>query len=508
MSVRVQFLAIALMLAVALIACGGSAETQQAETEGTPAEDAGVVATAADPPQQDEATVEPPQLPGQLLQPARRTWDEMFERRVIRALVTYSQTNFFFDQGRQRGIAADAFVELEKHLNATLDVGARKMHIAAIPVNRDQLIPYLAEGRADIAVANLTITPEREAEVDFTVPTSKAINEVVVTGPGAPALASLDDLAGKAVYVRRSSSFWDSLERLNQDFTDRGLAPIELQAADEYLETEDILEMVNAGLVEISVADGHIAGFWADVFPDLVVHEDLKVAEGQHIAWAVRKDATGLKQQLNPWIEANRQGQLLGNMLLKKYLQSNPWVKNATGEAEREKFLQLVDLFRKYGQEYDLNPVMVAAQGYQESGLDQSKRSHVGAIGVMQVMPATANDPAVGIPNIHELEANIHAGAKYLRHLIDQYFDDPGIDPENRLLFAFAGYNAGPNRINRLRKQAETEGLDPDKWFRNVELVVAREVGREPVQYVANIYKYYVAYSLVLKQQREREEAA
>ena len=503
-----QALAIVLLLAIASSACGGSADEPQAATDATQPAEAGVVAAAADPVDQEEQEVEAPQLPGQLLQPAHRTWDEMLDRRVIRALVTYSRTSFFLDQGRQRGITADAFVELEKHLNATLDVGARKMHVAAIPVNRDQLIPYLAEGRADIAVANLTITPEREAEVDFTVPTSKAVNEVVVTGPGAPSLTSLDDLSGKAVYIRRSSSFWSSLERLNEDFANRGLTPIELQAADEYLETEDILEMVNAGLVPISVADGHIAGFWADVFPDLELHEDLKVAEGQHIAWAVRKDATGLKDQLNPWIEANRQGQLLGNMLLKKYLQSNPWVKNATAEAEREKFLQMVDLFRKYGEEYELNPVMVAAQGYQESGLDQSKRSHVGAIGVMQVMPATANDPAVGIPDIHELEPNIHAGAKYLRHLIDQYFDDPGIDPENRLLFAFAGYNAGPNRINRLRKQAEAEGLDPNKWFRNVELLVAREVGREPVQYVANIYKYYVAYSLVLQQQREREAAA
>jgi membrane-bound lytic murein transglycosylase MltF len=129
-------------------------------------------------------------------------------------------------------------------------------------------------------------------------------------------------------------------------------------------------------------------------------------------------------------------------------------------------------------------------------------RSPVGAIGVMQVMPATARDRSVNIPNIEELEPNIHAGIKYLRWIVDNYFDDPAIDPRNQMLFAFASYNAGPNRIARLRKEAEVAGLDPDVWFRNVELVAARKVGREPVQYVSNIFKYYLAYSLVAEQRQ------
>lgn len=500
---------LAVLAALILATCGGtsggepSQESAAAPPTASPETAAeGPAPEAPESPPADPAEAVAPALSGArltaLLEPRDWTWDDLLEWRVIRALVVPSKTLFFYDKGRQRGIAADALAELEKHLNATLDVGRRKFQVAAIPVARADVLRYLAEGRGEIAVGNLTVTPEREEVVDFTVPTSKPIDEVIVTGPGGPDLAGLDDLSGRRVYVRRSSSFWGSLEALSTSLAERGLAPIELQAADENLETEDILEMVNAGIVPITVADTHMAGFWDDVFPDLVVHTDLEVAEGRRTAWAVRKSATGLKEILDPWVAAHRQGTLLGNMLVKRYLQANPWVKNATAEEDRRRFLDLVAHFREYGRRYDLDPIMVAAQGYQESGLDQSVRSRVGAIGVMQVMPTTARDPAVGIPDIHQVEPNIHAGSKYLRHLIDVYFDEPAIDEQNRLLFAFAGYNAGPNRINRLRRTAAAEGLDANRWFRNVELVVAREVGREPVHYVSNIYKYYVAYTLFL----------
>jgi membrane-bound lytic murein transglycosylase MltF len=439
------------------------------------------------------APAESPEQFPRLLEPRHSDFDEMVEQRVIRVLVTYSKTHFFLNRGRQRGIVADALLELEKAFNEKLKLGARKLHFAAIPVNRNDLIPFLEQGRGDVAAANLTITPERLENVDFTVPTAKGVNELVVTGPGAPALASLDDLSGKTVHVRRSSSYFDSLVRLNASFEERGLEPVEIVEASEHLETEDLLEMTNAGLVPVTIADSSIAHFWSQVFDNIVIHDDLAVATGKQIGWALRKSATGLKAHLDPWIEANRQGQLLGNMLLKRYLKSTKYVKNALADEDRKRFTEMAELFKKYADQYDFEWLMVAAQGYQESGLDQSKRSHVGAIGVMQLMPETANDPAVGIPNVEELEPNIHAGNKYLRHLVDQYFNDPGIDEENRLLLAFAGYNAGPNRINRLRKVAAEEGYDPNQWFRHVEMVVARELGREPVHYVANIYKYYLA---------------
>ena len=468
------------------------------------AEEGGQQQSEAAPTAQPIAAV-PPALVAEMMEPFHGDFDAMVEDRVIRVLVTYNKTNFFLDGGTQRGISADALREFEKALNKELRLGRRSMHVAAIPVLRDQLIPFLEEGRGDMAVASLTITPERSERVDFSVPAGRNINEVVVTGPRSPALTTLDDLAGSRVFVRPSSSFRESLKELNASFRERGLEEIEISAASEYLETEDLLEMVNAGLIEITIADDYLARFWAQVLPNIVVHEDLAIATGGHIGWAIRRGATGLKPRVDNFVRANRQGTLLGNMLIKRYLQDTKYVKNALADEDRQRLDEVIDLFQKYGDQYTFDYLMVAAQAYQESGLDQSVVSRAGAIGIMQMLPSTAADKSVGIPDISTIDNNIRAGTKYLRYIVDHYFDDPEIDEVNRTLFAFASYNAGPNRIRRLRAKAAEIGYDPNQWFRNVEVVVANEVGREPVQYVSNIFKYYTVYSLLMEQYEMRQ---
>ena len=149
---------------------------------------------------------------------------------------------------------------------------------------------------------------------------------------------------------------------------------------------------------------------------------------------------------------------------------------------------------------------MVAAQGYQESGLDQGARSHAGAIGIMQLLPSTAADKNVGIPDISEVDPNIHAGIKYLDWIRNRYFNDPGIDRFNQTLFAFAAYNAGPARVAKLRSKATEQGYDPNRWFDNVEVIAAQDIGSETVQYVSNILKYYIGYRLSSEQQVRRAE--
>jgi membrane-bound lytic murein transglycosylase MltF len=246
---------------------------------------------------------------------------------------------------------------------------------------------------------------------------------------------------------------------------------------------------------------------WAQVFPALNVHPEIAVATGGEIAWAFRKGIPKLTEALNEFVKRQKQGTAAGNILIKKYLGSTKWVKKARSGDDLKRFRSMVELFRKYSDQYEFDWLLMAAQGYQESGLDQAKRSPVGAIGVMQVMPATAQDKAVNIPDIEKLESNIHAGIKYNRWVVDNFYDDEAILPVNRQLFAFASYNAGPGRVARLRKEAEEQGLDPNRWLNNVELIAAKRIGRETVQYVANIYKYYLAYQLVLRQ-GERQEAA
>ena len=439
------------------------------------------------------------------------TWtddfDGMRDRRLVRMLVAYSKTFYFIDKGTQRGSTYELGMLLEKALNAGTKDRARPIRVVFIPTSRDQLLPALAAGRGDIAAANLTITPERLELVDFSAPIAGDVSEILVTPAGTTAPASAEGLSGAKVHVRRSSSYYSSLVRLNTRLKALGKAPVEIVPADENLEDEDILEMVNAGLIPATIVDSHIATFWKQIFETIELHPDVRVREGGEVAWAIRKDSPQFKQVVDAFIAKNRKGSATGNDILNRYLKSTKWVKNATAESDMKRFRAMTDLFKKYADQYGFDWLLVAAQGYQESGLDQSTRSRVGAIGVMQVMPATARDRNVNIPNIHELEPNIHAGVKYLRFMVNEYFDEPGIDRVNRHLFAFASYNAGPNRIQRLRRVAADEGLDPNKWFNNVEVVVAREVGRETVQYVSNIYKYYLAYKLVVEQTREREAA-
>jgi len=309
------------------------------------------------------------------------------------------------------------------------------------------------------------------------------------------------------VYVRRSSAYYESLAELNARLTASGRPPVNIVQAEENLEDEDILEMVNAGLVDATVVDNYVAKFWKEIFPKIQPQPAVVLRSNAQIAWGIRKNSPELRKVLDAFVAKNRMGTRTGNVILKRYLQSTRWAKGATKSADMKRFKALADYFKKYAAEYDFDWLLVAAQGYQESGLDQSIRSPVGAIGVMQVMPTTARDKNVGIPNIHQTEANIHAGVKYLRFLVNQYFDEPGIDRMNRHLLAFAAYNAGPNRISRLRQQAAAQGLDPDKWFNNVEIVAAKDIGRETVQYVSNIFKYYVAYRLTLDRMQQREQA-
>ena len=422
--------------------------------------------------------------------------DVLAEHRAIRVLVPYSMTLYFVDLGGvQRGISYDFMHAFEDALNKKLGRGDLRVHVVFIPVSRDRLIPMLLAGEGDVVAANLTVTPERSRLVDFVTPAATGVREIIVTGPRAPALHSLDDLAGRQVYVRRSTSYYQSLAALNADFARRKLSPIVLREAPERFETEDMLEMTNAGLVQIVVADDYLARFWRQVYPNLNVHDDLVLRTDGDIAFAIRKNSPKLKAELDAFTLTHRQGTLFGNITLQKYLQQTHWAKNAVSDEELKKFQTMVTLFRKYGEQYRINWLLMAAQGYQESQLDQTRRSGVGAVGVMQLMPATGKQMQVG--DITDLDANIHGGVKYVRFMVDTYYRDEPMDDLNKVLFAFASYNAGPERIRGLRKQAAALKLNPNVWFDNVERVAAEHIGRETVQYVSNIYKYYIAYSLV-----------
>jgi membrane-bound lytic murein transglycosylase MltF len=439
-------------------------------------------------------------------QPWIGDFDKMAEKRQIRVLVTFSKTFYFLDRGRQRGISYDLLKAFEKFVNQKLKTKTLKVNLVFIPVRRDELIPGLVKGLGDMAVANLTITPERLKHVEFSDPLLAGVKELLVTGPAAPPVAGLDDLAGKEMHVRKSSSYYESLARLNETFKKAGKSPMKLVPAEETFEDEDLLELINASLIPMIVMDSHKAQFWTQIFDKIRVHPEIAVRTGGEIAWAFRKNSPKLKAVVNEFVKGHKKGSLLGNMLLKRYLKSTKYVKNSLSAEELQKFQQMVELFKRYAAQYDFDYLMMAAQAYQESGLDQSTKSHAGAVGVMQLLPSTAADRNVNVAEIEKLENNIHAGTKYMRFIINRYYKDEPMDDLNKMLFAFASYNAGPAKVNRLRKKTAAMELNPNVWFNNVEIAASKVIGRETVQYVSNIYKYYIAYRMVTEQREKKQK--
>jgi membrane-bound lytic murein transglycosylase MltF len=435
-------------------------------------------------------------------------FDGMVERRAIRIAVPYSRSLYYHDRGHERGLTAQAVREFERYVNKKYrkTLAKRPITVLLVPTTRDELIPALLEGRADIAAGNMTITPARQEKVDFSDPVAAPFAEIVVTGPRGPELKIIDDLAGKEVFARPTTSYYESLVSLNEKFKTAGKPLVKITKLPDPLEDEDTLDMVNAGLLGPVVVDEWVAKLWKPILPKLVLHEDIELREKSEIGWAFRKNSPKLAAEVNEFNEkvGKKQGMTAYN--LKTFAAKVRKARNAGGADEVKRFEALVGLFRKYGEKYGFDYLMLTAQGFQESQLNQDARSHVGAIGVMQVMPATGAELRVG--DIKQVEPNIHAGAKYMDTLMNTYFPDAHLDETNRTLFAFAAYNAGPNRVARLRKQAEKEGYNPDIWFNNVERVLAKKVGQEPVTYVRNIYKYYVSYKLAVDAAAEAREAA
>ncbi len=425
--------------------------------------------------------------------------DEMVKRGSIRALVLYSRSGFFYVDGKPEGISYEALQYFEQFVNQKLR-SRQHIQVTFIPVRPDQLESYLNEGIGDLIAYPVAMTPERAQQVAFTVPLETDVKQILVTGKDFGPVASLQDLSGKKVFVNPETTYYGNLEKVNDSLRKLGKPPILIESADKNLLDEDLMEMVNAGILPATVTITQRAKLWASVFHNITPQPNIVIANQEDLAWAVRKNNPKFKELVDEFVKTHAAGTSFGNTLMRRYLESNQWITNPTNDEQIKKFNELANFFKTYASQYGFDYLMVVAQGYQESQLNQAARSPGGAVGVMQVKPSTAAAPPISIPDVGTAENNIHAGVKLLNSIATEYFSDPGIDPMNRLLLTFAAYNAGPNRIAELRKRAPAQGLDPNKWFGNVELLVSQNVGQVTVQYVSNIYKYYVAYKLVVEQ--------
>lgn len=434
--------------------------------------------------------------------------DGMLKRRNIRAIILLNATGFFYSKGHPMGVMYEALREFEKYVNHRHKTGKLPVRVSFIPLRPDQAEAALVQGVGDLVAYPVVVTKEREQNIAFSAPVQTGVKEIVVSGPGFGSLSTIQDLSGKEVYVSPLTAAYQKLLQLNTQFHKERRAPIVITKSDPNLLEDDIIEMVHAGLVPSTVTTTTRAKLWAQVLNDLTVHENVVVGDAESRAWALRKNNLQLMQLVNEFITPRAVGTSFGNTLLRRYLKNTKWVRNSTSPEEMKKFGSLVEYFKKYAGQYSFDYLMIIAQGYQESRLDQSKRGPSGSVGIMQVIPKYAAAAPINVPDVTKVPGNIEAAVKMLRNIEDQYFNDPALDPRDKTMMAFASYNAGPVRIARLRKQASEQGLDPNKWFDNVELLVARNVGQETINYVGNIYKYYVAYHMALEKQAPQPLAA
>jgi membrane-bound lytic murein transglycosylase MltF len=434
--------------------------------------------------------------------------DAMMKRRYIRALVILDPIGFFYSGGHPQGVMYEALRELETYVNDKYKTGKFPVKVMFVPLRPDQVEEALHRGVGDFVAYGLIVTPEREQRVAFTVPIQKDLKQVIVSRPDFGTVTTVEELGGKEIYVNKLAVSYQRLLQLNEKLKQEGKPLIKIKAADPNLLDDDLVQMVNGGLIPATVTTDSRAKLWTQVLPNITVHPEPVIASGEQTAWAVRKDNPQLKQLLDEFIPPRAVGTSFGNTLVRRYLQNTKWIKNSTSPEEIKKFEAMSAIFKQYSSQYGFDYLMMMAQGYQESLLNQGARNPSGAVGIMQVIPKYAAANPINVKDVSQAQGNIEAGVKMLRNIEDQYFNDPNIDQLNKTLMVFASYDAGPNRIARLRAQAQQQGLDPNKWFGNVELLVAKNVGQETVTYVGNVYKYYIAYKLALQDEKAQTAAS
>ena len=421
---------------------------------------------------------------------------DMLQRRAIRVLTTYAPSTYFISYGQSYGFEYRLLKDYEAHLNRRPVYGKLPTVIEFIPIPENLLISSLNAGIGDIVAAGTRITPERSSEVDFTIPYLGSVSEVLVSHAKASPINRIDDLSNRRIHVQPGWESSKTLRRINARLLVRNLPPLQIIETNTILSSEDILELIDLGIIELSIAESHISHVWAETLPNITIHEFPEISQHTPIAWMVRKSNPELKASLNRFLLNRRRGSHFGNIYYRQYFKQTKWINHPLAPTDHAKFSRYVPLFRKYGARYSFDWMLLAAVAYQESEMNHNRKSPSGAVGLMQVMPTTANDTSINIRNINIPENNVHAGAKYLALLRDVYFADPAIRPHDRIGLILAAYNAGPNRIQQCRRLAAKLGYDPNKWYQNTEIAAKRLIGSETVRYVSNIEKYYLAYSL------------
>jgi membrane-bound lytic murein transglycosylase MltF len=428
--------------------------------------------------------------------------DAVLERRFLRVLTSKNSFDYFIHQGHHGGYQYELVKAFTEHLNRKYHKSSTELPIQfeLMPVSDDQLIPMLLQGAADMIAARLTITAERSALILFSNP-YRTVDEVVVTHRKTAGLRPIHDLSGHNVAVRKSTSYYASLLVLNRELAELGRPPVVIHLVDEQLETEKLLELVAAEHFDYTVADSIVAEIAVAIMPELRILQGLELRTDGQLAWATHLTASDLAAEMNDFLTEYEHGSLLGNLVTQKYFEKNRSLKARMATGSDEPLSAYDDFVKLHAEAYGFDWRLMAAMAYQESRFDQNARNRSGAVGLFQIKPMTAREPYIDIPDIAGPENagnNIQAGIKYLNWIKTRYFDAIAeMRERDRVRMALAAYNAGPRTLINARNRAEQMGLDPMRWFRNVELALLAMRKPEPVKYVSEINQRYLSYIML-----------
>jgi membrane-bound lytic murein transglycosylase MltF len=416
--------------------------------------------------------------------------DRVVKARYLRVLTTKNPYDYFVNHGEMKGVQYEMAREFVAELNRKyVKPGELKIAFEMIPLDFDQLMPMLNAGKGDIIAVGMTRTSQRDSRAAFTVPYQYA-DDVIVTRAE---LAS-QPWRGKTFAVQKGSSYLEALSR-------GGKAEVRIQEAPANLNAENMMELVSLKGADYTLVNSYWAAKLSKRFSNLAVLNEKPFRKRVAIRWAVRKRSPRLLRELNAFIPKVRNGTLLGNTFGHKYFDDLSRLNSIYFDTAAQRISQYDAPLKKYAKEFGFDWRLLDAQCLQESRFDQGIVNPWGAIGLFQIKQATADEPYVDVGPIRGAENfdnNIHAGVKYLAWLKKSFFDSQkDLADEEKLRMMLAAYNAGPTRVQEAIAKAKEMGLDPNLWFRNVELAMLELGAPEPVIYVSEINKHYVGYVLM-----------
>ncbi len=420
--------------------------------------------------------------------------DMIKHNKQLRLITRNNASTYFLWKNQLMGFEYELIKEFAKQ---------QKVHLKVlIASDFKEMIQWLEQGYGDIISAGLVKTPERaKLPVLFSDP-YLFVQELIVQRPDDTPIKDFSQLDGRSFYVRQSSSYWNTLVKLQQQLKQKNIH-FSIKTVPETMETEEIIKALIEGNYDLTVADSHIVAIEQSWHTQLQASMALTGEQGHR--WLLRKNNPKLLQALNKFIKKEYKG-LFYNITFNKFFKNSRKLFDADKRILNDNKISQYDaLIKKIAKQYHFDWRLIAAQVNKESQFNPKAKSWAGARGLLQVMPRTAKE--MGIKNMHSPENGLRAGVKYMAWLRKQLPDD--ISPDVKVWFTLAAYNAGLSHLKDARILAKQLGLNPNRWFGNVEkafLLLSKPRyhkkarygyvrGIEPVTYIKQIQVLYHLYS-------------